>query len=172
MAMYLSKRHKPNPQTPPSLHTSHIFHTMLRLAASRNLAQGAKNTFARSTFRSSIAQYSHAPPVTEIQDVKHFVKFTDSEVPSVIDFYATWCGPCKAISPVFDKLAHAIPEAQFARVDVDIAHEVAIANEITAMPTLKLFKHGKETGKIVGADLQQLVKLIQEATDVDVKLRL
>lgn len=145
---------------------------MLRLAVSRNLAQGAKTAFARSTFRTSIAQYSHAPTVTDIQDVKHFVRFTDSETPSVIDFYATWCGPCKAISPVFDKLAKAIPEAQFARVDVDVAHEVAITNEITAMPTLKLFKHGKETGKIVGADLQQLIKLIQEATDVDVKLRL
>lgn len=145
---------------------------MLRFASIRPLAQSASRIgFMRSAMRTSIAHYSNGTPVTEITDLEQFAKFTDSETPSVIDFYATWCGPCKAISPIFDKLAHAIPEAQFARVDVDIAHEVAIANEITAMPTLKLFKHGEETGKIVGADLQKLIQLIQESTGVDVKQR-
>lgn len=100
-----------------------------------------------------------------------FAKFVNSEKPSVIDFYATWCGPCKAIAPIFDKIAAAVPEAQFARVDVDEAQDVAGKNEISAMPTILFFKNGKQSGKIVGADLQQLVKLIEENTGVDIKSR-
>lgn len=109
--------------------------------------------------------------MTEIRDLELFAAFTDSQKPSIVDFYATWCGPCKAIAPVFDKLAGAVPEAQFARVDVDEAPDVAGQNGVTAMPTILFFKDGKETGKIVGADLQKLIQLIQTNTGVDVKTR-
>lgn len=128
---------------------------------------------ASQGLRSSIALYStnNGTPVTEIRDLELFAAFTDSQKPSIVDFYATWCGPCKAIAPVFDKLAGAVPEAQFARVDVDEAPDVAGQNGVTAMPTILFFKDGKETGKIVGADLQKLIQLIQTNTGVDVKTR-
>lgn len=132
------------------------------LPLTRHAIQGPKIAFA---------SYSTSTDVTEIRDMEMFTKFTDAEKPSIVDFYATWCGPCKAIAPVFDKLAKAVPEAQFARVDVDEAHDVAGRNNITAMPTILFFKHGEITNTIIGADLQKLVKLIEETTGVDVKSR-
>lgn len=107
------------------------------------------------------------PSVIEIKDMKQFTSVTNDKKPSFIDFYATWCGPCKAIAPVYDKLASLVPEANFGRVDVDIANDVAGANEITAMPTIALFKDAKEVERIVGADLPRLVALIKEHTGND-----
>ncbi|KAL6014422.1 hypothetical protein ACI3LY_003718 [Candidozyma auris] len=142
-------------------------------SATRSLPS-LRGNLLRSTspiMRLRLASYSTEPTITELRDTEMFAKFVNSEKPSVIDFYATWCGPCKAIAPIFDKIAAAVPEAQFARVDVDEAQDVAGKNEISAMPTILFFKNGEQSGKIVGADLQQLVKLIEENTGVDIKSR-
>ncbi|RDW59505.1 thiol-disulfide exchange intermediate [Coleophoma cylindrospora] len=81
----------------------------------------------------------------------------------IIDFYATWCGPCKAISPAFDRLAkqHAdTPAIVFAKVDVDKAKDVAQACAITSMPTFQFFKAGKKIDEVKGADPNQLTTKI------------
>lgn len=109
--------------------------------------------------------------VIEATDLKNFTKLINESKPTVVDFYATWCGPCKAIAPVFDALAQKVPEAQFVRVDVDSAEDVAREYGITAMPTLMVFKDGENQGKIIGANLPRLVSLIEEQTGVDAKTR-
>ena len=75
------------------------------------------------------------------------------------DFFATWCGPCKVISPGFDRLAkqhEGSTSIIFAKVDVDKAKDVAQACGITAMPTFQFFKSGKKIDEVKGADVQQL----------------
>ena len=82
----------------------------------------------------------------------------------VVDFTATWCGPCKMISPVFEQLAgqHA-GKVIFAKVDVDEAQDVAQACGVTSMPTFQLHKGGKLVSSFSGADPQRLQALVAEA---------
>lgn len=79
-----------------------------------------------------------------------------SGVPVAIDFFATWCGPCRAISPKFEKFSCDFPTVNFVKVDVDHAQEIAKSMDITAMPTFIFFKEGKKVTTVVGADVQQL----------------
>ncbi|KAI9050788.1 hypothetical protein LZ554_004907 [Drepanopeziza brunnea f. sp. 'monogermtubi'] len=81
----------------------------------------------------------------------------------IIDFYATWCGPCKQISPVFSKLStqHSTSaNVIFAQVDVDKAKDVAQLCGISAMPTFQFFRQGKKVDEVKGADVQQLTTKI------------
>ncbi len=79
-------------------------------------------------------------------------------LPTVIDFYATWCGPCKAIAPVFDVLKGEYGEKiNFVSVDVDADNETARRYGIEAMPTFVILdSEGKEIRRIVGADAEAL----------------
>ncbi|KAN0101442.1 thioredoxin domain containing protein [Hyaloscypha variabilis] len=98
----------------------------------------------------------------EIKSLSQFNKLKANPL-LVIDFYATWCGPCKVISPVFDKLAKPHDSSTsiiFAKCDVDKAKDVAQACNITAMPTFQFFKQGKKVDEVKGADPQQLTTKI------------
>jgi thioredoxin 1 len=80
-----------------------------------------------------------------------------SEIPQqgavVIDFFATWCGPCKKIAPTFEKLSEAFPTVQFFKVDVDESAELVNMFDISAMPTFVFLKDGKVVKKVEGADM-------------------
>lgn len=110
--------------------------------------------------------------VQELEDLKQFKQFvSNGEKVSVIDFYATWCGPCKALEPIFAMLAERVPEVQFGRVDVDKAQDTAMEYGITAMPTCKFFKNGEDLDTIIGANPPKLVSLIKEHSGVDISGR-
>lgn len=90
--------------------------------------------------------------------------FTDaiSSGISVIDFFATRCGPCQMIAPYLDQMQTQLWDSvTFYKVDVDVEQQIAQSQWITAMPTLKIFNNGKEVQTIVGADLQGLWNGIQ-----------
>ena len=75
-----------------------------------------------------------------------------ADVPVVVDFFATWCGPCKLIAPVLDQLAGELGDgAKIVKVDVDQTKEMAIQYGVKSVPTLIIFKNGEIVDKIVGA---------------------
>ena len=70
----------------------------------------------------------------------------------VVDFHATWCGPCKEIAPKYAAMAGQFQQAKFLKVDVDECKDVAQQYGVKSMPTFKLFKAGKEVDSLSGAD--------------------
>ncbi|KAF8857599.1 thioredoxin-domain-containing protein [Acephala macrosclerotiorum] len=98
----------------------------------------------------------------EIRSLSQFNKLKQNSL-LIIDFYATWCGPCKMISPVFEKLAkqhESSTSITFAKCDVDKTKDVAQACNITAMPTFQFFKAGNKVDEVKGADVPQLTTKI------------
>lgn len=82
---------------------------------------------------------------------------------TLVDFYATWCGPCRMIAPIVEQLAGMVQgKARVAKLDIDEAQQTTNALQITSVPTVILFKDGKEVKRVVGVkDLDYFLNLIQ-----------
>ncbi|EPS99336.1 hypothetical protein FOMPIDRAFT_1024202 [Fomitopsis schrenkii] len=96
-------------------------------------------------------------------DLSSAIPQISKDTPAVFDFWATWCGPCKQISPIFEKLAEQFPGAEYYKVDVDEQTDVAQEVGIRAMPTFLVFKSGNKVKELVGANPGALQTLISEA---------
>ena len=85
----------------------------------------------------------------------------------LIDFFATWCGPCKAIAPFYEELAKKNPHIEFVKCDVDSADVLTTHFNVTAMPTFILLeKHGKSyevRGTVKGANKTSILTLVDLA---------
>ena len=86
--------------------------------------------------------------ITEAQFDEEVLK---SDVPVLVDFFATWCGPCKMIVPIVEELSNEVDNVKFVSVDVDDAEGLAIRLGISSIPCLILFKNGEEAARNVGA---------------------
>ena len=69
---------------------------------------------------------------------------------ALVDFYADWCGPCKMMSPIVDEIADERTDVTVAKVNVDESSELASRFDVVSIPTLIIFKDGKEAGRIIG----------------------
>ncbi|WP_426349970.1 thioredoxin [Alloiococcus sp. CFN-8] len=82
---------------------------------------------------------------------------------ALVDFWATWCGPCKMISPIIEGLATEIPEVKFAKVEVDENPQISSKYRITSIPTLIIFKDGVVVDTIVGFrpkhEIEKMIRL-------------
>ena len=80
----------------------------------------------------------------------------------VIDVFATWCGPCKLLSPKLDKMQQEFPNVKFIKVDVDEVSNFADKNEITAMPTIIFIKNSVEVNRITGLNDVHISNMIKK----------
>lgn len=80
----------------------------------------------------------------------------------VIDFTATWCGPCQMIAPVFKEMSEKIENVVFLKVDVDKNAEAAAQYGVSAMPTFVFVKQGEIVDRLMGANAAKLMEMVEE----------
>ena len=90
--------------------------------------------------------------VTSVTDATFRAEVLDSELPVVVDIWATWCGPCKAIAPILDQLASEYAgRVKIVKVDADQNPETVTAASVTSIPTLGFYLNGERVDVLIGA---------------------
>ncbi len=94
---------------------------------------------------------------------KSFRELINGETPTLVDFYADWCGPCKMMAPVIDQVARELAgQVKVLKVDVDRNQKAATAYNIQGVPTFILFKKGKivwqQAGGVAGHTLKSIIQ--------------
>lgn len=97
--------------------------------------------------------------ITELDSSNFDSTVSSGSAPVVVDFWAPWCGPCKAIAPILEELAEELGGAvKICKVNVDNNSEVATKYEIRAIPTILIFKDGKVADTVVGLTSKEDLK--------------
>ncbi len=90
------------------------------------------------------------PGITDLND-SNFEQIVSAENPTLVDFWAEWCGPCKTMYPVFESLSKKYPNIKFARVNVDNNQNISMKFAVQSIPTFIMFKSGQIVDKMMGA---------------------
>ncbi len=84
-------------------------------------------------------------------DAKKFDELLKGDKPLVCDFYTTWCGPCKLLTPIVEEMSEKYAdEATFVKVDIDLNIELAVRYNITSIPVVAVFKNGEIADRTLG----------------------
>ncbi len=95
--------------------------------------------------------------------MEDFEKLIKQDKPTLVDFFATWCGPCRVQAPILEEVKqHVGDKANIIKVDIDKNRELAMAYRVQSVPTLILFKNGEAVWRTVG---------VQQADDLERKIR-
>ena len=88
----------------------------------------------------------------------------ESDKVVLLDFWATWCGPCQMIAPILEEVAEECPDATIGKIDVDEEQQLAMSFGIESIPTLIVIKNGKAVAKAVGLRAKnQIIEMIDNA---------
>lgn len=91
---------------------------------------------------------------------------TISESPAIVDFWATWCGPCKMLGPVIEEIADELEgKIPVGKLDVDECREIAMEYGVMSIPTVIYFKNGLEVKRFVGVQTKD--KLLEAAKELE-----
>ena len=105
-----------------------------------------------------------SPDVVTLLDSTFDQEVLKSDLPVLVDFWAVWCGPCKAIAPAVDDLAKRYKgKLKVGKMDVDDQQAVAQQYGIRSIPTLLVFKGGRVVDTIIGADKARLEESVKKA---------
>ena len=96
--------------------------------------------------------------VVHITEDQFEAEVLKSDVPVFVDFFATWCGPCKMMAPILEQLSNEKSDVKFAAIDVDEAEGLAIKYGISSIPCMIYFKNGEEADRLVGAVPKQKIE--------------
>lgn len=82
----------------------------------------------------------------------------ESKVPVVVDYWAEWCGPCKAMAPTFESVSKQFTgRMKFAKCNIDSNQEIASEQGIMSIPCIVVYKNGKEEGRLVGNQQEEIL---------------
>jgi len=106
-------------------------------------------------------QIQHETGVIELNS-GNFEKTISSQTPTLVDFWAEWCGPCRTMLPVFTRLSKKFKKIQFARLNIDQNQDIATKLGIQSIPIFIMFKTGIPVDKVVGAVGEPGINLIAQ----------
>ena len=92
----------------------------------------------------------------------NFEKIISEQTPTLVDFWAEWCGPCRAMHPVFTRLSRKFKKIRFARLNIDENRNIATKLGIQAIPIFIMFKAGQPVDRVVGAVGEPGINLIAQ----------
>ena len=99
----------------------------------------------------------------DVNDSTFEQEVLQASTPVLVDFWATWCGPCKMIAPIVEELDEEMSNVKFVKVDVDKNPQIANQYKIVSIPTLKIFKDGKLINTLIGFKTKDALKIDVEA---------
>jgi thioredoxin 1 len=89
--------------------------------------------------------------ITEVTDANFQAEVLESDKPTLVDFWAPWCGPCRVVAPVLEEIAGEREDLKIVKLNTDENQQTAAAFEVLSIPTLILFRNGQVAHKVIGA---------------------